>query len=183
MRPAGEGAANEQTVAVRAVFFVHARARGQGEAAGRTPVIGPFAAGVMEFVSAPHSAQRVKGVLRNDAGRDVAEALRAAVEAGLRGQKACHGMFAVVEKKRAAQQHEAAAFGVDGAIRQRQRADLFEMGRGADGVGKQFRVSAAEVEAVDVRPRGVVEEIQADKIGTRVVQRLKILFVVVRRSG
>ena len=178
VRPAGEGAANEQAVAVRAVFFVHARSRGQGEAAGRALIIGPFAAGVMEFVSAPHAAQRVEGILRNHAGRDVAEALRAAVETGTCRQKTGHGVLAVVEEQGAAEQHEAAAFGVDGSICQRQRADLFEMGRGADGVGKKFRVSAAEVEAVELRPGGVVEEIQADKIGTRVAQRLKILFVV-----
>ena len=108
VRPAGEGAANEQAVAVRAVFFVHARARRQGEAAGRALIVGPFAAGVVEFVSAPHAAQRVEGILRNHAGRDVAEALRAAVETGTCRQKTGHGVLAVVEEQGAAEQQRAA---------------------------------------------------------------------------
>ena len=69
VRPAGEGAAHEQPVVVKAVFFIHARARCKFQTAGGQGAFGPFTAGVVEFVSAPHASQRMEGVLCRHARR------------------------------------------------------------------------------------------------------------------
>ena len=61
MRPAGEGAAGEQTVVADAVFFVHARSRRECETAGGRRTFGPFAAGIVEFVPVPETFRRKGG--------------------------------------------------------------------------------------------------------------------------
>jgi hypothetical protein len=178
MRPAGESAPGKQAVILKACFFIHADSRLEGEAGFWESIGRPFTAGIMELMACPLRTERMEGVLGYGSGSDVAQSLRAGIEARAGRVDPGHGAGAAVEKERFAEHHEAAAFRIDGTTGFGEGAYLRKMGGLGDGIGEEFRIAAAKVESVEVRPGSRVEYAQGDELCSGISQGIEIFLII-----
>src|SRR5262249_36401516 len=107
--------------------------------------------GIAELVSAETQTRRAEDAFDLGLDLDVSERRQAVFHDGLDGQETHHRMrLSGARANRAREVHEAAAFGVDGPTRARECGDALAHRRILRELAREdFRVAAAEIEAVD----------------------------------
>ena len=136
------------------------------------------AEGIVELMAAQDRALGKIGIGQHHLGPHIAQALRPGTEAGLHGKDAAHGPALPVTLQSRGQDHEAAAFGVDGQALSGQRGQTGQMRRRRQLPGPVFGKAAAQIQAVQLRPRRTVQQGKAHQLRPGPAQGFEVLLIV-----